>query len=300
MKRILNILKQLILIILTGLISFALLIAGSLLLHAFNSAAGLELSAMGDVMQTAYQYYYFIWTALVCVIWLLIIKNNRPILKTLGTMPSGNNVRFLLIGLAVGGVMNLICAAAAMLNGDVFLYFSSADIMAALFVFLGVFVQSSTEELLCRGYIYQRLYKITGSHLAAILLNPLLFAAAHIGNSGLTALSLLNIYLVGVLFSLMIYYMDSLWCACAAHAAWNFMQNIILGLPNSGLVTPFSIFKLDASVARDSFFYNVGFGVEGTGFACVIILLGCAAMCLWGRKHGKKPIDVWGNSATAE
>ena len=39
----------------------------------------------------------------------------------------------------------------------------------------------------------------------------------------------------------------------------NFTQNILLGLPNSGNVVPFSIFKLEG--AADSLVYNVGFGI---------------------------------------
>ncbi len=31
------------------------------------------------------------------------------------------------------------------------------------------------------------------------------------------------------------------------HMAWNYTQNIIFGLPNSGIVSGFSLFKLDAA-----------------------------------------------------
>ena len=121
----------------------------------------------------------------------------------------------------------------------------------------------------------------------------MLFALLHLGNEGVTFLSVLNIFVVGVLFSLMVYYMDSLWCAMAVHAAWNFIQNIILGLPNSGIVVPYSIFKLEASTANNSFAYSVGFGIEGTLFADVVLILACVGIYLWGRKFGKKPCEVW-------
>ena len=91
----------------------------------------------------------------------------------------------------------------------------------------------------------------------------------------------------------MVYYMDSLWCAFAVHTAWNFTQNILFGLPNSGINVPYSVFKLDAATARDSFAYNVGFGIEGTLLADVVLLVACVLLYLWGRKHGKKSMDVW-------
>ena len=115
----------------------------------------------------------------------------------------------------------------------------------------------------------------------------------HLANYGVTVLSVLNIFLVGILFSLMVYYMDSLWCAFAVHTAWNFTQNIHFGLPNSGINVPYSVFKLDAATARDSFAYNVGFGIEGTFFADLVLLADCFQLYLWGRKHGKKSMDVW-------
>ena len=64
-------------------------------------------------------------------------------------------------------------------------------------------------------------------------------------------------YNIGKNRSLMVYYMDSLWCAFAVHTAWNFTQNILFGLPNSGINVPYSVFKLNAATARDSFAYNI-------------------------------------------
>ena len=129
--------------------------------------------------------------------------------------------------------------------------------------------------------------------VVAIVGNSLLFALLHLANHGVTILSVLNIFLVGILFSLMVYYMDSLWCAFAVHTAWNFTQNILFGLPNSGINVPYSVFKLNAGTARDSFAYNVGFGIEGTVFADIVLLAACVLLYLWGRKHGKKSMDVW-------
>ena len=93
----------------------------------------------------------------------------------------------------------------------------------------------------------------------------------HLANPGMTVVAALNIFVVGVLFGLMVYYFDSLWMAMAAHTAWNFTQNIIFGLPNSGIVTPYSIFKLDAATARNSIFYDVDFGIEATVMALIVL-----------------------------
>ena len=119
----------------------------------------------------------------------------------------------------------------------------------------------------------------------AVIVNSLLFAFLHLFNNGVTVLAIVNIFVVGVLFSLIIYYMNSLWCAMALHTAWNFTQNILFGLPNSGMISPYSLFRLDTATVQDSFAYNVGFGVEGTVFADVVIILACIAIWLWGQKN---------------
>ena len=150
-----------------------------------------------------------------------------------------------------------------------------------------VFVQSSAEELVCRGFMYQRFLKSYGKPSIAIVGNALFFGVLHLSNEGVTFLSLVNIFLFGILFSFIVYYMDSIWCAFAVHTAWNFMQNILFGLPNSGIVVPYSMFKLEAGTAANSFAYHVGFGIEGTLLANAVLLAAGIAMYFWGKRVKK-------------
>lgn len=239
-----------------------------------------------------FSYFIFIGIWAVALLWIGLTKKNRPILRALWTEPKGNNVRGLLIGFGLGFLLNGICILAAWLHGDIKLYFDSFRPGWLLLIFGAVFIQSSAEELLCRGFLYQRLLR-TYSVPVAIIGNSALFALLHLGNEGVTVLSLINIFVVAILFSFMVFYMDSIWCAMAMHTAWNFCQNIVFGLPNSGIVSRFSILKLDAATAVDSFAYNVGFGVEGTLLADLVLIAACAALYFWGKKYGVKPIDIW-------
>lgn len=45
-----------------------------------------------------------------------------------------------------------------------------------IFLFMAFFIQSSAEELLCRGFLYQRLLKSYGKPMVAIVGNALQFA----------------------------------------------------------------------------------------------------------------------------
>lgn len=238
-------------------------------------------------------YFDFISYWIVFILVCLIFKSWRPMLRVIGPGIKGNTVRNLLLGLAIGFGLNSACVVAAILHKDIILYFDSFPVIRILLIFVAVFVQSSAEELMCRGLLYQRLRKTYRNPWVAILVNPLVFAALHLGNDGMNALAFANIYIVGVMFGVMVYYLDSLWMAMAAHAAWNFSQNIIYGLPNSGIVSQFSIFKLDAANARGSVFYHVAFGVESTVMAFIVLSIGTAIIIWLGRKKHLQPTEIW-------
>ena len=72
---------------------------------------------------------------------------------------------------------------------------------------------------------------------AAIIGNALIFTSLHVFNPGFTVIAGTQIFLVGIVFSLLVYYYDSLWAAITFHTAWNYTQNLIFGLPNSGIVS---------------------------------------------------------------
>lgn len=246
-----------------------------------------------DFSITVTMYLTFIGVWIVAILYMRFTKKNRLILKIIGKGATGNTWINFLIGIGMGFGLNGICILAAWLHKDIVLYYDSFQPIYFIIIFIAVFVQSSAEEFICRGFLYQRLIRSYKSPVVAIIGNSLLFALMHLFNEGVTALSVLNIFVVGILFSFMVYYMDSIWCAMAVHTAWNFTQNIIFGLPNSGMVSPYSIFRLDAATANNSFAYNVGFGIEGTLLADVVLILACIGMYLWGRKYGKKQYDVW-------
>ena len=230
---------------------------------------------------------------IIAFVYLLLVKSDKPILRAFGREPRGNTVKMALWGLLIGLGLNALCVGIAVFHGDIQLSFSSLPVLKLLLVFLSVLVQSGGEELLCRGVLYQRLRKGYRNPWVAILVNPIVFVLMHILLPGITVWAVLSIYLVGVTFGLMVYYLDSLWMAMAAHAAWNFTQNFIFGLPNSGTVYDFSIFKLNSATARTSLCYNVEFGVEASATAVLVIALAAAVLLWLGKKKNLKSLDVW-------
>ena len=276
------------------LISYVLMFAGQILgIIITNIPLKLLVNEDNhDFLRILQTYLLFIGMWIVIFLYCLI-KGNRPIIKAITPFCKGNTVKYLLLGFLLGFLQNAFCIVIALLHKDIFIYFDAFNILELIVLFLAVFIQSSAEEMLCRGFLYQRLRRSYKNPAIAVIGNAVLFSLLHIGNPGVNGVALLSICMVGLFYSLLVYYCDSIWMPMAAHAAWNYTQNIIFGLPNSGIVSPISIFKLDATTAKDSFAYNVGFGVESTIVAVLLLGVSCLIVYLWGRKRNKKPTDIW-------
>ena len=247
-------------------------------------------------VQLLNDYASFLGMALSFLLILYLVKPWRPYLRAYGTGPSGNRVSMLALGLLIGFVMNGVSILAAVLAGSVQLDFVQFNVIGFVLFLIFIFIQASTEEIICRGFAYQRIKRTYGT-AAAVIGSALIFSLAHIMNPGVTPLALLDIFLTGVLYALMVRYCDSIWMAMGAHTAWNLTQNILFGLPNSGMASSYSFFGL-SGVASNSFAYDTAFGVEGTIFAVAVNAVCCLALYLWGRSRGKKrDFDIWQGSA---
>ncbi len=197
---------------------------------------------------------------------------------------TGNTLKMLGLGAITGFAMNGICILAAFFHGDVHFTLGNISPWWLTVSLVVVFIQSATEELLVRGYLYQHIRTRFGVPLA-LACSSLLFALLHAGNPGVTVLALVNIAAIALFYSMSVEYLNSLWFAMANHAAWNFTQNFLFGLPNSGMVSSTSLLKLEA--ASDSLAYNANFGVEAALPATAVCLAAAAAVWVYHRKMNK-------------
>ena len=200
---------------------------------------------------------------------------------------AGNTVKSFALGLLIGFGMNVICILLAWLHGDLHFYAGRFQVFYMICALICVCIQSGAEELITRGYMMGALQRRYPCWLA-IAVNALFFAALHLLNPGITVASFLIIVAVALALSLVMYYFGSIWLCIAFHTAWNFTQNFLFGLPNSGIVSESSFLHLDA--ASDSLFYDAAFGVEGTLTAVIVIVLFAAGVVLFVRK--KESVNI--------
>lgn len=232
-----------------------------------------------------------IW--LLCVLFFAIRKDERRFFKLLFSKSKGNSLKYILgLGVPFGIGINLLATFIAIKCGNIHIHFSSANMWLLLAYLVAIFVQSSAEEAVARWFIYQKLRAIFVEYpIVPIFINATVFSLLHVFNEGITIVAIVNIALVGILYSFFIYYYDCFWGAVLAHTGWNFCQSIIMGLPNSGAVMPYSLYRLDDVITRNGFAYDTVFGIEGSWLAMVILAVSCVVIFILGRKHGGKNIE---------
>ena len=199
----------------TCILAYILILAGQLIGELAVLVSGAYSSDLGT---TAGLYFSF------AGIWLVLflnglIKKNRPLFKAYGTGCKGNNVINLLIGLLIGIGMNGALILMAWMHGDIRMYFDKFELIPFIILFIAVFVQSAAEEMICRGFIYQRVLRTyKGKFWLAVLVNSVFFGMIHLGNNGISVMAIVDLVVTGLLFSAMVYYFDSLWMAMAAQS----------------------------------------------------------------------------------
>lgn len=226
-----------------------------------------------------------------------IAKRDHPMLRAIIPNGQGNTLRGALIGAALGFGLNGFCVAVSLLMGDIDLSFSQFNPFWLLAILFAVFIQSSSEELISRVYLYQKLRRRYKNPAVAIVGSALFFMALHLGNPDASVWGMVLIVVIGVFLALTVYYFNSVWACMTLHTLWNFTQAILFGLPNSGVVSQYSLFKIDA--ATNGFFFDPGFGVEGSPGAVLLLAVACVVLCLVGRKRNQPREDLWATEEQA-
>lgn len=148
----------------------------------------------------------------------------------------------------------------------------SANLIAP-FVVLGL-VPAITEEIFARGILFRVVEEGMGSWFALIF-SAALFGGGHFANPNATAWSSIAIAVeAGLLLGMAYAWTRSLWFVMSLHAAWNFTQGALLGIPVSGI----KVNGLMTSTTQGSPWLSGGeFGAE----ASVLTVIICTSLGLW-------------------
>jgi hypothetical protein len=105
-------------------------------------------------------------------------------------------------------------------------------------------------------------------------INSLIFAAIHLTNSGESALGILSVFCVALFFYFTLWRTGTLWFAVGFHAAWDYGETFIFGVPDSAEVATGHLLNAHFHGAR----WITGRTVGPEGSALVFVVYGLAAL----------------------
>ena len=218
-----------------------------------------------------YELFSFVFILLLFIFWVKFIEKNP--LSTLGFVKR-NWLKYLSWGVLISLLQMGVIALVYQVGGIGSFELNELSLEPILFI-LGLFpfwlLQGGTEEVATRGWLLTRIAARTNLPLA-IAISSSLFGFLHLGNSGVTFLSVLNIILDGVLAGLLLVYTDSIWLVVAQHGTWNYVQGNLLGFQVSGTGADASIFNFSMGAGPD-WLTGGAFGAEGSIITTLVLLL---------------------------
>ena len=230
-----------------------------------------------------YELFSFVFILLLFIFWVKVIEKNS--LSTLGFVKK-NWLKYLGWGILISLLQMGVIALVYKVGGIGTFELNELSLEPILFI-LGLFpfwlLQGGTEEVATRGWLLTRIAARTNLPLA-IAISSSLFGILHLGNSGVTFISLLNIVLDGVLAGLLLIYTDSIWLVVAQHGTWNYVQGNLLGFQVSGTGADASIFSFTMGSGPD-WLTGGEFGAEGSIITTLVLLVSVVMVYRLGERR---------------
>ncbi|MDU1974958.1 MAG: CPBP family intramembrane glutamic endopeptidase [Streptococcus parasanguinis] len=234
-----------------------------------------------------YELFSFVFILLLFIFWVKVIEKNS--LSSLGFVKK-NWLKYLGWGILISLFQMGVIALVYQLGGIGSFELNELSLEPILFI-LGLFpfwlLQGGTEEVATRGWLLTRIAARTNLPLA-IVISSSLFGILHMGNAGVTFLSVLNIILDGVLAGLLFIYTDSIWLVVAQHGTWNYVQGNLLGFQVSGTGADASIFSFTMGSGPD-WLTGGTFGAEGSIITTLVLLVSLVIVYRLGER--KERVD---------
>ncbi len=208
---------------------------------------------------------------------LMLLRENKTS-RYVGLGREAGWGRHMVVGFGVGLGMIVTLILLEWVSGHLRIRFSgvsfatgAGQLLSFLFIFL---VGSTHEEMLFRGYPFQRLMEVLGTP-ATVLLLAAAFGAIHSGNPHAGLVGTANTAIVGVLFALAYLSSGRLWFPIGLHWGWNFAE-AAFGLPVSGITIERMPFL--AEVGGSELFHGGTYGPESSLLASGVFLAAISVM----------------------
>jgi membrane protease YdiL (CAAX protease family) len=193
-------------------------------------------------------------------------------------------MRQALWGTAIGAALPAVAVIWIVVFGDLRVASFSTSTHALGLAWVELLILSTGamgEELMFRGYPFQRLVEATEPVFAVVVMS-LLFGFVHGGNPHTSRLAMVNTCAIGALLCTAYLRTGALWMPWGIHFAWNTALGLVFGLPVSGLTDFAVILRTRASGPR--WVTGGAYGIEGSVVGTIVVLLGFIPVILLTRK----------------
>lgn len=200
-------------------------------------------------------------------LWLFMRFINRKPIKSLGLTFKGYKKDFKL-GLAIG--VGLIATGFIILSilGHLTVSHLSFPLLDLILYFLLFTVVAFHEEIFVRGYLLNNLMASMNKY-AALSITSLFFMSLHLLNSNISVLSVINLFLAGIVLGIYYIHKPNLWLPIGMHLTWNYFQGPVFGFEVSGLNT---IGIFNQNLSGHDIITGGEFGFEGSIIATILII----------------------------
>lgn len=163
--------------------------------------------------------------------------------------------------------------------------FDAKELLLSISLFIVVAI---AEEILFRGYILRNLM-ISFNKYIALVVSSIIFAIAHGLNPNIDLLSLLNLFLAGIILGISYINTKNLWFPIALHLSWNFFQTIF-GFKVSGKDT-YSL--IEFSIIENNLLNGGEFGFEGSILSVIsLVILIFTIGFYYKRKNSRESVQT--------
>ena len=255
----------------TGLVYFASLIIGEILIIGGSYLFGYNATDKQlpyDIMLIC-TFYGYIITIILFI--LFTRKINKIKLDKIGL---NNNIKTFFKGMFIGIISLSLIIILLVLFGSIKFNGINNNINWLFFILylFGYLIQSTMEELVCRGYLLHRL-KEKIPLVLAIIISILFFSIGHFNKmfeegTLIGIIGIINLVLISLIFVVMTLKDKNIYTAIGFHFIWNFSLFNIIGLNLSGLETNNSIFRIESV---NKFLTGYSYGIESS-IICTIVL----------------------------
>lgn len=152
--------------------------------------------------------------------------------------------------------------------GKEYMHGSALAVAAVLNALSFLFEVALFEEILFRGYVLYTLAEGIRFWPAALVLS-IVFAAAHVNNSGEAVAGIIAVVAFGLMLCFSVWRTGSLYWAIGFHFLWDYSESFLYGVPDSGLVSPQHL--LTAKFSGPAWITGGSVGPEGSWFIFVVL-----------------------------